>query len=226
MMKRWPRSAASCLCWNRATTEEAIVHCSRHFIHSRYRQVLYRSPERGIAQIPPSHLRHAAVLMPLIETNGDLQVLFTQRAAHLRQHAGQISFPGGRVEDGDASPLATALREAEEEISLRPSQVEILGPLPPFITSTSQFFIQPYLGFLHQFQLTRWDINEVDDVFFVPLSWLLDPVNRHRRIVTWQGLQHELFEFPWQGKRIWGATAAMLISFIELLGLTTHEQTQ
>lgn len=202
------------------------MHCDRHLIHCRYRQVLYRSPERGIVSSPPPHLRHAAVLMPLWEQRGELHVLFTQRSAHLRHHAGQISFPGGRVEQTDASPLSTALREAEEEISLRPSQVEILGPLPPFITSTSQFFIQPYLGFLHQFQLTRWDRNEVDEVFSVPLKFLLDPANRRSRQVHWQGQQHDLFEFPWQEKRIWGATASMLIGFIDMLGLTTSPSPQ
>lgn len=193
----------------------------RHVIHTRYRQAIYLSPEKALPQTVPTHLRHAAVLMPLVERHGEIHVLFTQRAAHLRHHAGQISFPGGRVELADASSLATALREAEEEIHLPPSKVEILGPLSPFITTTSGFFIQPYLGFLHNYTAVRWDFNEVETVFEVPLTFLCHTSNRKFRRVTWQGDEHDLFEYPWQEKRIWGATASMIVSFVEMLGLTT-----
>jgi 8-oxo-dGTP pyrophosphatase MutT (NUDIX family) len=197
------------------------MRLDRQLVHLRYRQAVCRDPAQAQVAAPPAHLRHAAVLMPLTEREGEIQVLLTQRAAHLRHHAGQISFPGGRVERSDASPLATALREAEEEIHLPPSKVEVLGPLPPFVTQTSGFFIQPYLGFLHQFTVQRWDLNEVDSVFEVPLAFLVDPANRKTRRVLWQGDEHDLFEFPWQEKRIWGATASMIVSALVMLGLTT-----
>lgn len=198
----------------------------RHQLILGYRRAREQNAERLQPGAPPVGLRHAAVLVPVLDRPEGLRLLLTQRAAHLKHHAGQISFPGGRVETGDASPLATALREAEEEIGLRPNQVEVLGPLPSHITTVSGFYIQPYLGIVHHYVQGAYDQNEVHSVFDVPLNWVLDPNHHTPHKVIWQGREREFYEILFEERRIWGATAGMIVTLSHLLGLTSQPAPQ
>lgn len=165
---------------------------------------------------PARLLTPAAVLVPLIERESGLTVLLTQRTAHLRDHAGQISFPGGRWEEQDASPEATALREAQEEVGLDPSQVEILGLLPEYRTG-SGFSIMPVVGLVRPPLNLKLDDFEVAEAFETPLSFLLDPANHQHHRVEHQGSMREYYAMPWEGYYIWGATAGMLVSLQRFL---------
>ena len=155
-------------------------------------------------------LTRAAVLLPLIERDSGLTVLLTQRTAHLRDHAGQISFPGGRCEDSDTSVVHTALREAQEEVGLDPAQVEVLGVLPEYRTGTG-FSVMPVVALVRPPLNLKLDDFEVAEAFEVPLAFLLDPANRQRHSIEHQGKQREYFAMPWEGYYIWGATAGMLV---------------
>lgn len=161
-------------------------------------------------------LRPAAVLVPIVargpEDAAGLTVLFTRRAAHLRDHSGQVSFPGGRVAAEDLSPEATALREAREEIGLDPGRVDLLGRMPEYHTRTG-FRITPVVGVVAAPLELRADANEVDEIFEVPLAFLLDPANYQRQSREWQGELRWFFAVPYQGHYIWGATAGMLVNF-------------
>ena len=161
-------------------------------------------------------LRAAAVLVPIIERGAGLSVLFTQRTEHLTQHAGQISFPGGGAEPGDASVVATALRETQEEIGIAPDLVSPFGYLDCFETISS-YCVTPVVGSLDAAYTTTLDAREVADVFEVPLDFFLDPANLHRRGIDWRGRRRDVFEFPYNGRNIWGATAAMLLSLVRRL---------
>jgi len=160
-------------------------------------------------------LRPAAVLIPIVdrrqENPAGLRVLFTRRAGHLKDHSGQVSFPGGRVAEADASPEATALREAEEEIGLAPARVELLGRLPEYHTRTG-FRITPVVGIVTPPFELRADANEVEEIFEVPLAFLLDPANHQRQSREWQGELRWFFAMPYEGHYIWGATAGMLVN--------------
>jgi 8-oxo-dGTP pyrophosphatase MutT (NUDIX family) len=158
----------------------------------------------------------AAVLIPVVDHPGGLTVLFTQRTAHLKSHAGQVSFPGGRVEPGDASAEFTALREAAEEIGLAAERVEILGRLPDYRTRTG-FRVTPVIGLVAPpLELTP-DAREVAEVFEVPLAFLLDPQNRQRRTREFQGATVGYYVFEYEERVIWGATAGMLVNLYRML---------
>ena len=158
----------------------------------------------------------AAVLIPVIAQALGLTVLFTQRTQHLKSHSGQVSFPGGRAEPGDASAEFTALREAQEEIGLALERVEILGRLPEYHTRTG-FRVTPVIGLIQPpLELTP-DPREVESVFEVPLSFLLDPANRQRRTRELQGRSVGFYVFEYQGHMIWGATAGMLVNLHKML---------
>ncbi len=159
----------------------------------------------------------AAVLIGVVERPGGAAVLLTQRTEHLRDHAGQISFPGGRIEPGDASPAAAALREAEEEIGLEPAKVELLGELAPYDTVTG-FRIHPVVGWIQPPLALRLDRFEVADAFEVPLRFLADPANQRRHSYRRGALTRGYYVLPWQGRFIWGATAGILVNFSSLLG--------
>jgi 8-oxo-dGTP pyrophosphatase MutT (NUDIX family) len=161
-------------------------------------------------------LTPAAVLVPLIVRETGLTVLLTQRTAHLRDHAGQIAFPGGRCEEQDASPVETALREAREEVGLERSQVEVLGLLPEYRTGTG-FSIIPVVGLVHPPLNLKLDDFEVAEAFETPLDFLLDPVNHQRHSIEYEGSQREYYAMPWEGYYIWGATAGMLVSLQRFL---------
>ncbi|MEY3273389.1 MAG: hypothetical protein RLZZ341_2290 [Pseudomonadota bacterium] len=167
----------------------------------------------------------AAVLVPLVQRPEGLTVLLTRRTDHLRDHAGQISFPGGRSEPEDASPDATALREAHEEVGLAPAHVEVIGALPPYTTVTN-FVVTPVVGLvLPRFELAL-DPFEVAEAFEVPLAWLMNPAHHRRHRFEYEGGQRQFLSMPWQGAGadgltreyfIWGATAAMLRNFYRFL---------
>jgi len=160
--------------------------------------------------------RDAAVLVPVVERDGGLTILLTRRAAHLRDHAGQISFPGGRVESEDASPSHTALREAAEEIGLAADKVELLGNLDDHTTATG-FRITPVVGLVHQpFELVL-DAFEVDEVFELPLEHLFEPANIQQNRIFQSGRMHDYCAISWCDYYIWGATASMLKNLRSLL---------
>jgi len=161
-------------------------------------------------------LTPAAVLVPVIMRESGATMLLTQRTAHLRDHAGQVSFPGGRCEESDASAEATALREAEEEVGLPASQIEILGRLPEYRTGTG-FVITPVVGLVTPPLNLRLDDFEVAEVFEPPLEFLLDSANHQRHTIEVRGALHEYWAMPWRGYYIWGATAGMLVTLHHFL---------
>ena len=158
----------------------------------------------------------AAVLIPIVAHRAGLTVLFTQRTAHLKSHSGQVSFPGGRAEPGDASAEFTALREAGEEIGLPEDRVEILARLPDYHTRTG-YRVTPVIGLLTPPLELAPDPREVAEVFEVPLAFLLDARNRQRRTREFQGQTVGFYVFEHEGRVIWGATAGMLVNLYRML---------
>ena len=154
-------------------------------------------------------LRPASVLVPVMRRPGGLRVLLTKRAETLRSHGGQISFPGGRREDGDGSAAAAALREAEEEVGLPPSAVEIVGYLDDYPTIT-QYLVTPVVGMVEDVRDVRPCAREVAEIFEVPLEFLIDPASFERKFLSEKGLNVPFFELNHGTYRIWGATAGML----------------
>jgi len=158
----------------------------------------------------------AAVLLGLVERRGGLTVLFTERAAHLRDHPGQISLPGGRLQSQDASATTAALREAQEEIGLAPSQVAVAGCLAPQVTGTG-FLITPVVGFIGPDFEAAPDVSEVASVFEAPLEFVLDQRNVRSAMHERHGSRFRVDELQFGRYRIWGATAAILSSFRDLV---------
>ncbi|GIU28023.1 CoA pyrophosphatase [Shewanella sp. MBTL60-007] len=167
-------------------------------------------------------LRQAAVLIALYERGQELELILTRRPIHLRAHPGQISFPGGKVERSDPSHQFTALREAEEEIGLLRSNVEVIGALPAHKTFTG-FEITPFVGIVKQPFDPILDPGEVDEYFTVPLSFLLKRYNRHTQHFKRKGRQYPVHFIPYQGYFIWGATAAMIDLLCRHLSLHPNE---
>ena len=162
---------------------------------------------------------HASVLLPIVMREHPT-ILLTERTMHLSTHSGQVAFPGGKADEGDADALATALREAQEELGLDPALVQVLGELPHYITG-SAFIITPVVALLQPgFTLTP-NAYEVADVFEVPLEFLMNPAHHRRHAFEWEGVRREWFSMPYQDNRterfIWGATAGMLRNFYCLL---------
>jgi len=167
--------------------------------------------------LPPSDgLTGAAVLVPLVDHPSGLTVLLTQRTAHLADHGGQISFPGGRIEPTDEHPVAAALREAEEEVGLPASHVEVVGRLDTYVTGTG-FEVIPVVAFVRVPYPLRPDPSEVAEVFEVPLDFLVDPANLQRGSREWRGTTRFFFALPYETHYIWGATAGMLVNLAEVL---------
>jgi 8-oxo-dGTP pyrophosphatase MutT (NUDIX family) len=161
-------------------------------------------------------LRPAAVLVPVIRHDAGLTILFTQRTDHLYDHAGQISFPGGRAEPNDESPAATALRETFEEIGLSQSRVEVLGSLPEYTTVTG-YHVTPVVGLVSPPLVLSLDAFEVAEAFEVPLTFFLDPANHQRNSLQYQGRTRHYYAMPFERRYIWGATAGMLMNFYAFL---------
>lgn len=164
----------------------------------------------------PEKIRPAAVLVPVVGREGEPTILLTERSADLPHHAGQVSFPGGRVEDTDVDHIDTALRETEEEIGLDRRHVEVIGRLDTYFTRTG-FVVTPIVGLVRPpFDLTP-DPVEVASVFEVPLSFVLDRSNHERHSREWQNMIRHFYVFPHPDKYIWGATAGMLVNLAELM---------
>jgi 8-oxo-dGTP pyrophosphatase MutT (NUDIX family) len=165
----------------------------------------------AIAAVRP--IRLAAVLVPVVARDQPM-VLLTQRTAHLKDHAGQISFPGGKIDPADVSPMAAALRETEEEIGLAADRIEPIGYLDLYLT-TFGFRIVPLVARIApEFSLTL-NRDEVDDTFEVPLAFLMAPENHHRKSRDWNGLTRHFYEMPFGKRYIWGATAGILRNLYE-----------
>lgn len=182
------------------------------------------SPEASVPRhlleppAPDLPLTPAAVLVPLVNQRDGVTVLLTRRTEHLNDHAGQVSFPGGRAEADDPSLIHTAIREAEEEIGLSPGAVEVLGRLPDYQTGTG-FRVAPIVAWVEPPFAVTPDPFEVAEVFEVPLTFFLDPANhqRHRREI--RGETREFFAMPYGEHYIWGATAGMLFNLYWVLSL-------
>lgn len=192
-------------------------------LRARFTQRLVWAPEPTDANWrEPGDPRAAAVLMPLVAREEGLAVLLTQRADHLSDHAGQVSFPGGRREPDDANAMATALREAQEEVSLAPERVEVLGALPDYLTGTG-FRVTPVVGLVHPPFTVEADTLEVAEIFEVPLAFLMNPANHEVRLLRWEGGERRFFAMPYPRPGtgghyfIWGATAGMLRNFYRFL---------
>lgn len=161
-------------------------------------------------------LRAAAVLVPIVSRQSYPSVLLTKRTDHLHHHPGQISFPGGRVEDADTSSIDTALRETEEEIGLHRRHIELIGTLPDYLTGTG-FRVTPVVGLVTPpFELTL-DAFEVAEAFEVPLSHFLDPANHEQHSIVHEGRVRQFHAMPYQGYFIWGATAGIIMSLYRVL---------
>lgn len=158
----------------------------------------------------------AAVLVPLVVRSTVPSVLLTRRTDHLHHHPGQISFPGGRVEEGDDSLVSTALRETEEEIGLDRSHVELLGALPDYFTGTG-FRVTPVVGLVHPPFDLQLDAFEVAEAFEVPLTHFLDPANHQRLSRVFEGRTRQFYAMPYHDYYIWGATAGIIMSLYRLL---------
>jgi 8-oxo-dGTP pyrophosphatase MutT (NUDIX family) len=168
--------------------------------------------DRHLVMLPlDSRVTVAAVLVPLVSREAGIQILFTQRTAHLDDHAGQICFPGGRAEPGDASREDTALRETEEEIGLDRGRIVALGKLPDH-EMPSGFRITPVVGWIEPPFALKLDPFEVAGAFEAPLAHFLDERNYQRREYDFRGRHRQYLAIPFEGRYIWGATAGMLLS--------------
>lgn len=159
----------------------------------------------------------AAVFFPLVQRLDGLHVIFTRRASHLYDHAGQICFPGGRIEKSDGTPVAAALRETQEEIGVSPEFIQLIGTQPGFLTST-RFTMKPVIGYLTSGFTLRPDETEVAEIFEVPLAFLMDPAHHYLHKANLPDGGHRYyFSMPWGSYFIWGATAALIRNFYHFL---------
>ena len=167
-------------------------------------------------------LTAAAVLVPIISNQESYKILLTHRSKKLDDHAGQISFPGGRIDNSDKTPIDTALREAYEEIGLNGSSVEILGHLDAYATATG-FRILPIVSIIKENFDTKINPIEVESIFYLPMEFLMNPKNHkkergtYKRQLTSYKIEYEYNVIPYENHHIWGATAAMLINLYETL---------
>lgn len=177
------------------------------------------------AVLPAARRLHAAAVLCGLVDRGDgegWRVILTRRADHLRRHAGQVAFPGGRIDPHDLSPEAAALREAQEEIGLDPGHVELVGPIDAHETVTG-YSVTPFVGFVDPAFAPRPDPAEVAEVFEPPLAFLMDPANRTRNHREGPGGRRQYWAMPWEGRYIWGATARMLVSLSDRIAAATRE---
>lgn len=166
--------------------------------------------------IPAAPHRHAAVLVPVIPRANGLHILFTLRAAHLRDHSGQIAFPGGKIDPDDATPIQAALREAHEEIGLEADAIRTLGYLDPYL-SASGFLVTPVLGLVAPEAPLHLNAAEVAATFEVPLTYLLDRRFRQIESRVWQGRNRRYYVIAYGPHRIWGVTAGIVNNLHERL---------
>ena len=158
--------------------------------------------------------RAAAVLIPVVDRPGGATVILTQRTVTLRNHSGQVAFPGGRLDDTDATAEFAALREADEEIGLRPDLVEVIAQMPDY-RSGSGYRITPIVGVVQPGFALEVNPDEVDAVFETPLAFLMNPANHGRASRVWNEIEWTYYEMPHDGHRIWGVTAGIVRSMYE-----------
>ncbi len=191
----------------------------------RFRRALYPEPSRSpfILEdgVGDEELTPAAVLFPIVQRMAEPTVLLTQRTAHLKDHPGQISFPGGRREAADPSPAHTALREAAEEIGLAAAHVDILGYLPEYLTATG-FRVTPVVAVVTPPFDLHLDTFEVAEAFEVPLAFLLDPANHQRHSLHYRGKLRQYYAMPYKEYFIWGATAGIIMSLYQSLAIAAR----
>lgn len=161
-------------------------------------------------------LRPAAVLCGLVRRQGELHVILTQRPGTMREHAGQVAFPGGKIDQTDKGAVDAALREASEEIGLPREAADVIGSIDAYETGTG-FRIQPIVAMIDEGFTPVPDPYEVEAAFEPPLSFLMDPANLQLHSGVWGGSERKYYAIPWQGRFIWGATAGMLKSLADRL---------
>ncbi len=159
--------------------------------------------------------RAAAVLIPITD-RAEPGVILTQRPTWLRSHAGQVAFPGGKVDEGDENTVAAALREAQEELNIPPTQVEVIGVADTYF-SGSGYSIAPVVGVIPPDLALRPNPEEVEDYFEVPLAFLLDPANSIKKEAAWNGQQRIYYDIQWGERRIWGVTAGIIANLVRRL---------
>ncbi|MFA0113040.1 CoA pyrophosphatase [Vibrio sp. 10N.261.46.E11] len=164
-----------------------------------------------VSHISDDQLRKAAVVVGLVEREDGLHVIFTKRAAHLKHHPGQISFPGGKHELSDPSIQFTALRELHEEVGIRSDQVKIVGQLPT-LSTISKFLVTPIVAVIDSDYKPIIDENEVASIFEVPVTYVLDHAKLHSHTVNLKKIKHRVFAMPFQEHLIWGVTAQIIQS--------------
>ena len=162
--------------------------------------------------------RPASVLIGIVARGGAGHVILTQRAAALRDHSGQVAFPGGKIDASDASPMAAALREAREEIGLAGASISPIGWLDPYLTGTG-FRILPLVAEVDSGYNLSLDPSEVEEAFETPLAFLMDPANHERHAREWKGVMRSYIVMPWKQRQIWGATAGMIRNLYERIYL-------
>ena len=201
----------------RARIEARLVNTRpRHAMEDWLTPGLSLQESRSLQAYLPATPLPAAVLVPLVEREAELTVLLTQRASQLKNHAGQISFPGGRIEPEDAGPSAAALREAHEEIGLEPRFVSVVGYLADHIL-LSGFRVTPVVAFVRPGFELLLDSQEVSDTFEVPLSFVFEPGNQRSQRRKFGGAgEVRVWDIQYQGRNIWGATAGMLLNLYRL----------
>ena len=172
--------------------------------------------QQQIAHLLPTTRVPAAVLVPIIQRSAQLTVLLTERASHLKHHGGQISFPGGRIETADASPMQAALRETEEEIGLSREFAEVIGYLPQHLIFTG-YCVTPVVALVNPDFSLQIDACEVASVFEVPLHFILDPANHQARERQIGDMKVRVYDLPYGERHIWGATAGILMNLYRLL---------
>jgi len=165
-----------------------------------------------------SKLLLSAVLVPFTFYKSELKLIFTKRSAKLERHSGQVSFPGGIIEAGDKNPIETAIRETQEEIGIKKSQIDILGEMPPFNSSTG-YFIYPVVGFISDLNGLQKNGVEVDRIFCIPYTWLTEP--RNSQLLDYQakdGTKRKVWFFEeYEGEKLWGITAKITRDFVDLI---------
>jgi len=193
---------------------------TRMRLRDRLARILAEGHARDHAGIDPGMLKmvsdeddeHApSAVLVAITDRPEPGLILTQRSAKLRNHAGQVAFPGGRIDPDDADAVAAALREAEEEIALAPSLVDVIGTTDPYRTH-SGFAIVPVLAVIPPDIPLVPHPHEVDEIFEVPLAYALDPARRTQHEIEWEGEVRHYHEIVWEDRRIWGVTAAILVN--------------
>ncbi|MGB2477090.1 MAG: CoA pyrophosphatase [Paracoccaceae bacterium] len=197
-------------------------HKSRHITNIKSNLLKYGSCSSDFDLNPDMDLDQkfnfleASVLIPILTFKKDLEILLTKRSNSLKNHPGQIAFPGGKKDQIDSSPIETALRETQEEVGLNPKNVEIIASLPSHKTATG-FVIKPYLGLVNQPFSETLRQGEVDEIFTVPYEYILNEKNFSIKTRKWNGLQRSYYVVPYGPYYIWGATARILLNLSRAL---------